>query len=88
MSQILNQFERFPKLVREEASSSRLRLATTPRQTSRLAYLLGTYSSLGQAYPVNTRKLLQHRYWSHYAWEANLWPQLNELLKRQTVYLD
>ena len=83
---LLNQFERFPKLVREEGIEKIPNL--NAHQTSKLAYLLGHYSYQALNYPVGTRKLLQHQYWSHYAWEANLWPQLDQLLKLQTVYLD
>ena len=62
-------------------------LQTNPHQTSKLAYLLGMYSEKAHSYPVNTRKLLQYSYWSQYAWDANLWPQLNELLAHHIVYL-
>ena len=58
-----------------------------PHQTSKLVYLLGMYSNKALNYPVNIRKRLQHSYWGQYAWEANLWPQVNELLTRQIVYL-
>ena len=77
---MLKQFERFPKLVKEEGLTKIPNI--TPHQTSKLAFLLGHYSSMSKNYPVGTRKLLQHHYWSHYAWEANLWPQVNQLLQK------
>ena len=64
------------------------RLLLNHTQTAKLAYMLGLYSSKSKRYPVNCSQLLQHTYWSHYAWEANLWPQLDKLMQAQSVYMD
>ena len=98
MNQMLGYFEKFPKLLKQvsqidhsEIKSGRLvmknaqdqfQIMIDPHQTSRLTYLLGLYSEKSIDYPVVTRKLLQHSYWGQYAWDANLWPQVDELLKR------
>ena len=60
-------------------------LLLTPEQTARLAYLLGMYSQKSASYPVSSRKLLQHEFWSHrYA----LWTKLDKLVQQQCVYMD
>ena len=82
LRQTLNQFERFKMLVIEEkkVKPESEKFVLNPTQTSKLVYMLGMYSRKSIEYPVNTGRLLQHTYWSDYAWEANLWPQLDVLL--------